>query len=61
VEYRAHFGDSYYAPRPPLLHLIHRQKTKLLLKASIAFFASYATVILKRPLVGIRGCLTDFA
>jgi hypothetical protein len=34
----------------PLLHLVHRQTTNLLLKAPINFFASYATVILRRPL-----------
>jgi SAM-dependent methyltransferase len=50
VEYRAHFGHNYYAPKLPLLHLVHRQATKLLLKAPIAFFVSYATVILRRPL-----------
>ena len=50
VEYRAYFGHNYYAPRLPLLHRVHRQTTKLLLKARIAFFVSYATVILRRPL-----------
>jgi SAM-dependent methyltransferase len=50
LEYRAYFGHNYYAPRLPLLHLVHRQTTKLLLKTPIAFFASYATVILSRPL-----------
>lgn len=50
LDYRAYFGHNYYAPRLPLLHLVHRQTTKLLLKAPIALFASYATVILQRPL-----------
>jgi len=50
VEYRAYFGHNYYAPKLPLLHLVHRQTTKLLLKAPIAFFVSYATIILRRPL-----------
>jgi SAM-dependent methyltransferase len=50
LEYRAYFGHNYYAPRLPLLHLVHRQTTKLLLKAPIAFLVSYATVILRRPL-----------
>jgi SAM-dependent methyltransferase len=50
VEYRAYFGHNYYEPKLRLLDLIHRQKTKLLLKAPIAFFVSYATVILRRPL-----------
>jgi SAM-dependent methyltransferase len=54
VEYRAYFGHNYYAPRLPLLHLVHRQATKLLLKAPIAFFVSYATVILRRPLAKQR-------
>jgi SAM-dependent methyltransferase len=50
VEYRAYFGHKYYQPKLPLLDLVHRQKTKLLLKAPIACFVSYATVILRRPL-----------
>jgi SAM-dependent methyltransferase len=50
VEYRAYFGHNYYAPKLPLLHRVHRQATKLLLKAPIALFVSYATVILRRPL-----------
>jgi SAM-dependent methyltransferase len=50
VEYRAYFGHNYYAPRLPLLHLVHRQTTKLLLKARIALFVSYATIILRRPI-----------
>jgi hypothetical protein len=50
LEYRAYFGHNYYAFRLPLLHLVHRQKTNLLLKAPIALFTSYATVILRRPL-----------
>jgi SAM-dependent methyltransferase len=49
LEYRAYFGHNYYAPRLPLLHLVHCQKTNLLLKLPIAFFTSYATVILRRP------------
>lgn len=50
LEYRACFGHNYYAFRLPLLHFLHRQKTNLLLKAPIALFTSYATVILRRPL-----------
>jgi len=50
LEYRAYFGHNYYAPKLPLLHLVHRQTTNLLLKAPIAFFVSYATIILRRPL-----------
>jgi hypothetical protein len=50
VEYRAYFGHNYYAPKLPLLHLVHRQTTNLLLKVPIAFFVSYATIILRRPL-----------
>jgi len=50
VEYRAYFGHNYYAPKLPLLHLVHRQATNLLLKAPIPFFVSYATIILRRPL-----------
>lgn len=49
LEYRAYFGHNYYAPKLPLLHLVHRQTTNLLLKAPIAFFTSYATVVLRRP------------
>jgi len=48
-EYRAYFGHNYYAFRLPFLHFVHRQKTNLLLKAPIALFTSYATVILRRP------------
>jgi SAM-dependent methyltransferase len=50
LEYRAYFGHNYYAPKLPLLDRVHRQTTKLLLKAPIAFFVSYATIILRRPL-----------
>jgi SAM-dependent methyltransferase len=50
LEYRAYFGHNYYEFRLPLLHFVHRQKTNLLLRAPIAFFTSYATVILRRPL-----------
>jgi hypothetical protein len=50
LEYRAHFGHNYYAPRLPLLHVLHRAKTSLLLKMPIPLFTSYATVILRRPL-----------
>jgi len=50
LEYRAYFGHNYYAFRLPLLHLVHRQAANLLLKAPMAFFTSYATVILRRPL-----------
>jgi SAM-dependent methyltransferase len=49
VEYRAYFGHNYYEPRLPLLHQVIRQTSKLLLKAPIAFFVSYATIILRRP------------
>jgi SAM-dependent methyltransferase len=50
LEYRAYFGHNYYAFRLPLLHSINRRAANLLLKAPIAFFTSYATVILRRPL-----------
>lgn len=50
LEYRAYFGHTYYTFRLPLLDKVHRQTTKLLLKTPIAFFTSYATVILRRPL-----------
>lgn len=50
VEYRAFFGHNYYSFRMPLLHRMNRQAANLLLKAPIAFFTSYATVILRRPL-----------
>ena len=50
LEYRAYFGHNYYAPKLPLLHLVHRQTTNLLLKAPIAFFVSFVTIILRRPL-----------
>ena len=50
VEYRAYFGHNYYAAKLPLLHLVHRQTTNLLLKVPIAFFVSYTTIILRRPL-----------
>jgi len=49
LEYRAYFGHNYYAPKLPLLHLVHRQTTNLLMKAPIALFVSYATIILQRP------------
>jgi hypothetical protein len=50
LEYRAYFGHHYYEFRLPLLDLVHRQKTNLLLKAPIPLFTTYATVILRRPL-----------
>ena len=50
VEYRAYFGHKYYTYKLPLLDLVHRQKTKFLLKTPIAFFTSDATIILRRPL-----------
>jgi SAM-dependent methyltransferase len=54
LEYRGYFGHNYYAPKLPLLHAIHRQATKLLLKVPIAWFVSYATIILRRPLPELR-------
>jgi hypothetical protein len=49
LEYRAHFGHNYYAPRLPLLHALHRAKTNLLLRMPLPLFTSYATIILRRP------------
>ena len=50
LEYRAYFGHNYYAHKLPLLHLVHRQATNLLLKIPIPLFVSYATIILRRPI-----------
>lgn len=49
IEYRGYFGHNYYAPRLPLLHRIHRFTANILIKAPIALFTTYATIILRRP------------
>jgi SAM-dependent methyltransferase len=49
VEYRGYFGHNYYQPKLPLLHRVHRYTANLLLKMPVAFFTTYATVILRRP------------
>jgi SAM-dependent methyltransferase len=49
LEYRAYFGHNYYQSKLPLLHFLEEKKTQLLVKWPLAYFTSYACVVLQRP------------
>jgi SAM-dependent methyltransferase len=49
LEYRGYFGHNYYHMKLPFLHLLEKQKTRVLLKAPVACLTSYSTIILRRP------------
>lgn len=50
LEYRTYFGHHYYERRLGFLDRIEKAKTRLLLRMPIPHLASYATIVLRRPI-----------
>lgn len=51
LEYRGYFGHNYYHLKLPLLHLMERKETQILLRTPAACLTTYSTVVLQRPVL----------